>query len=158
MSLKDELLKAKVISKKEVNKIEHEQRVERKKIGAEAIKQQEIERHQEIEKKMQEQRQQNREIAKQQTQEKQGLRAEEIVKAGQIDEHGNRKFYFVARNCKIPHLSISDTMAEKIERGAVAIVEMPSTNGGLAEFYIVNRQSAERLLEIDANLVRVFNK
>ncbi len=164
MSLKDELLKAKLISKKDVQRIEHEGRVERKKLGSEAIKAKEEQRQKEIEEKIEAQRQHNKELAKQNQEKKENIRAEkekivniqEMLKSSQMEERGTRKFYFIAKNNTIPSLCIGDNLSEKLEKGLAAITEFTTHEG--PEFYIVNRQCAEKILEIDANIIRFFNR
>lgn len=159
MSLKDELLKAKLISKQDLKRIEHEDRVERKKVGREGLDENKKKRQQEVEEKQKAKKQQDREIARdandQKQEKEQQSRVEHIIKQGAITEgiHGNRKFYFVANNKTIPFLQISEEMAKRLEYGNAAIIEeRPGT------FVLVNQNSAEQIRNQHPAMVCFFNK
>ncbi len=160
MSLKEELLKANLLNKKDLRRIEHEERVDHQKKGREGREEQVRQRQQEIEQKQEEQRQRDQQLAKQQNQERldkaKNIRMEDLIKTAQVEEHGPRKFYFVARDKKIPFLQITENLSDKLEKGMLAIVEYNGPN--CVEFAIVQRTCAERLLEIDPEVVRFFNR
>jgi len=157
MSLKDELLKAKLINKKQLKKIEHEQRVERSKNGHEKTKQKQQQTIQQIQEKQNQQKQKDQELAQlknKELQEKEhNARIQDILTRGKIDiTHGNRKFYFVTQNKKISCLLLHDMQAEKIEKGDLAIIEHPFN-----EFYIIQRTNAQKLQTFAPEIVRFLN-
>lgn len=163
MSIKDEFLKAKLITKKDVKQLEHESRVEKKRLGTEGLQAQEQQRQKELQQKLDEQKLRDQQLARQQAQERldkekerNKVNIEELIKNAEMDDHGPRKFFFITRNKKIPYISVSDGMGEKLERGIAAIVEYPTPIG--SDFAIVNRQCAEKLSEIDPEAVRFFNR
>ena len=159
MSLKDELLKAKLINKKQLKQVEHEQRLERKQLGKEGIQQKEQARMQEIEQKREEQKKRDQELAQKQKEERlekeKVARIEEIMQLGKVEgqDHGTRKFYFVAQDGKISFLMLSDNTAENLEKGHIAIIEYPQR-----EFVLVYKTSVEKLYSLDKNLVRFYQR
>ncbi len=159
MSLKEELLKAKLINKKQLKQIEHEQRLERKQLGKEGLQEKETARAQEIDQKREEQRKRDQELAQQQkevrSEKEKAARIQEAIQTGKVEEQytGTRKFYFVAQDGKIPFFLLNDKTAEKLERGAIAIVEYPAR-----EFVLVHKSSAEKLRNLDENIVRFYQR
>lgn len=154
MSLKDELLKAKLINKKELKQIEHEERIERKKIGKKGMEEKQQQRKLSIEESQELKKQQDR-IANQQKLD-QGDRIGNLIKQGRIlnSMPGNRKFYFVARNGKILFLIMSDALAKKLEQGA-GIVEM-TIEPRNEEFVVVDQSTVEKLLNLCPDIVRFY--
>lgn len=167
MSIKDEFERAKLISKKDSRHLEHEARVERKRLGNDGVYLQEKQRQKEIQQKLDEQRLRDQQIAREQAEERlekersrekerEKIKIEDLIKNAQFEEYGPRKFFFVTRNKKIPYICVSDNLGEKLERGIAGIIEYPTPNG--SEFAIVNRQCVERILDIDPEAVRFFNR
>jgi len=155
MSLKDELLKANLISKKRLKQIAHEQRVEKKKLGQDGVKEKQRKRQQELNQKRKARQEQDKQRAQEKKQEqlrKQRMaQIHDIVEHGKITEgmHGHRKFYFVAQSGKIPFLMIGEDLAEKLGKGLVSIVEHP-----VDEFCVVAKKVSEKLKTLDENVVR----
>lgn len=157
MSLKDELLKANLINKKQLKKIEHEQRVERSKNGYAKMQQKQEERIQQIEQKQEEQKKRDQELAekknKEQKQKEYNARIQDTISHGLCEiSNGNRKFYFIQQNKKIPCLLISDMQGEKLEQGQLAIIEFP-----INEFCLVQRTTAQKLQSFAPEIVRFLN-
>lgn len=159
MSLKEELLKAKLISKKQLKQVEHEQRIERKQLGKEGLQEKEKARQQEIEKKIEEQKKENQALAQKQKEERsekeKSARIEEIIQLGKLDDtyHGTKKFYFIAQDGKIPWLMVNDRTAERLERGSYAIIEYPPR-----EFVLVHKSCADKLYSLEQNIVRFYER
>jgi uncharacterized protein YaiL (DUF2058 family) len=160
MSLKDELYKAKLINKKQVRQLEHEDRVEKKKLGKEGMKEKEEKRLHAIEEQQEEQKKRDQSLAKEQkqqmTEKERQARIEDIISNGKIAEGsaGNRKFYFVAKNGKIPFLFVTDRLVEDLQRGVAAIVEYGGS--GLGEFVIVNAPSAQKIHALAPDMIRFY--
>lgn len=114
---------------------------------------------QEIEQKREEQKKRDQELAQKQKDERSEkeriARIEEAIQMGKVEDqvHGARKFYFVAQDGKIPCLMLSDKIAEKLEKGLIAIVEYPQR-----EFMLVYKASADKLYSFDKNLVRFYQR
>jgi uncharacterized protein YaiL (DUF2058 family) len=158
MSIKDELMKAKLINKKQIRQIEHEERLEKTKLGKEGVQEKRQEQKRSIDKLQEEKREKDQQQARVENQEKQGKekksRIEDIVKQGRAMEggRGSKKFYFVSRSGKIYFLSVSDNMIEKLERGGAAIVEIgegPYKN----DFVVVNTPAATQLQSLDPTMI-----
>ena len=162
MSLKDELLKAKLISKKKLKQLEHEERIERTKIGKEGVEQQQQQRRQEMENRQQRQKQRDQQLAQlqksEQQQKEEQARILDIINHGKIEDgvRGHRKFYFVASDGKIPFLMISDGLATNLERGQAAIVEIDGEPQ--PEFVVINHHSAQKLKNIDPQVLRFYQR
>ena len=163
MSLREELLKAKLINKKQLKKIEHEERLEKKQLGREGVKQKEEKRFAEIEQKLLEQRKKDKELAKEQQkeeQEKQKIsQISDIILQNRLSDKsaGNNKFYFVAANGKMPFLLLSDSVCEKLERGQAAIVEWKIEQSN-DDFFIVDHDCINKLRCLSPDIVRFCNK
>ena len=157
MSLKEELLKANLISKKELKRIEHEQRVQKTKLGKEGIKKIEKEKSAKIEEEQNKQKTYDQEISQKQNLEKiekeKKARLRDIVHKGKVGEdgYGRRKFFFVDDEGKIPFLNLTDSLADQLARGQAAIIEYPKKC-----FVVVNRQSARKIKDTNPELIRFF--
>ncbi len=161
-SLKDQLLKTKLVNKKQLRRLEHEKRVKQKELGRDGVQAEKDLRRQELKKK---------EELKQAEQKKQNqlrLKAEEEIKAQQrIDElvaganvlesaFGPRRFYFVDSIGKIPFLEVSEAIAARLEKGDLAIVEI--REGRHPGFFLVSAGVAARLKQLDSETVRFWNQ
>lgn len=77
----------------------------------------------------------------------------EVVRAEALRGTGGlRRWYFVARDGRVPFLEVSDEVARRLERGEVAIVEVPDQ--AREEFVIVPRRLAVRIQALAPDLVR----
>ncbi|RME44330.1 MAG: DUF2058 family protein [Deltaproteobacteria bacterium] len=160
-SLRDELLKAKIVSRKEARKAAHEARVRRKELGREGIEAErkaaeERRKTEEAKRKAAERKRVRREQAARAEHERQN-RLKTIIRNGMLPDipSGPRRFYFVAMDGKIPFLQIAESVATRLERGELAIVEAPefSPDG----FVLVTREAAGKIAEIDPERVRFSN-
>jgi uncharacterized protein YaiL (DUF2058 family) len=163
MSLKDELLKANLINKKQLKQLEHQERVEHKKIGREGAQEKKQQQQQAVEEQQKAKRQRDQQQAKVDNEERavkeKQARVEDIVRQGRIQQgvFGNRKFYFVSRSRKIYFLSIQDAFSEKLEHGDAAIVEIKQPSGYL-DFVVVNQQAASQLMTLQPDIVCFYQQ
>ena len=155
MSLKDELLKAKLISKKDLSRIEHEKRVEKKQLGKDGLKEKKKNKDKELQAKQREKQEKDKQIAqekKQQQQEKdKKKRIEKIIEKGIVSDNGPRKFYFIDKDNKIPFLMVSDDMSRKLTDGKAAIIQKNR------DFFIIDRESAEKLYKEKIDCLLFYN-
>ena len=161
-SLKDQLLKTKLVNKKQLRRHEHEKRVKQKELGRDGV-QAEKDLHQDELKIKAQQRQ-----AEQQRQNRIRMEAEETKRGQQrIDEliaganllesaFGPRRFYFVDAEGKIPFLEVSESIAARLEKGEIAIVEV--REGQHPGISLVSAKVAVKLKQLDPELVRFWNQ
>lgn len=161
-SLKDQLLKAKLVSKKQVRKAEHEQRQKRKELGREGIEQERARLRAELEEKER--------LRKEEQQHQERLRREEELARGGLQRirslvsgsdlgrvgAGPNAFYYKAADGRIPRVEISGAMAEQLEAGRAAVVELPGDPA--PEVYIVPREVADQVQRIDPGVIRFWNR
>ncbi len=161
-SLKDQLLKANLTSKKQMRKVEHEKRVKQKKLGKDGLEKEKIQHQKELEEK-----ERKKKLA-QQEQNRHRLEAEEAKKTAQWIENlvsrqdltqtgfGSCRFYFVDSTNKIPFLEVSDDMASRLVDGKVAIVELQQ--GERPGFFLVSNDVAAKLMQAAPETIRFWNK
>ena len=129
-SLKDQLLKAKLVNKKQARKIEHEERVRQKQLGKEGVRKEKA-----LHRKAQEEKEQKRKLEQQRQNQLQKQMAEvqrtrlgiEPLVTGAdmlLSGAGPRRFYFTAFDNSVPFLEISDALAIRLEEGSAAIVAL----------------------------------
>lgn len=159
-SLKDQLRKANLISKKKAKQLAHEQRVKRKKLGKDGLQaeQEKLEEARKLEQQRARKRAKEREAAlrKQREEREQHARLRDLVKNAYLSKFGGpRRFFFVTRDRKVPYLEVSDDMGRRLESGRCAIVEAPSDLPD--DFAIVPRDVAEKIQAIDRRAVLFLN-
>jgi hypothetical protein len=160
-SLRDELLKAKIISKKDAQKAVHEERQKRKDLGVNALEKEQQTRSIEFRKEMIEKsaidRQREMERAQKESPAESPARLRSIVLKGELpgSKSGSVKYYFVARDGRIPFFEVSPAIASGLETGKYAIVETPAQE--MEVFRIITRESAIRLREAAPEYIRTFN-
>ncbi len=167
-TLKDQMLKAGLVSKKDAKRAAHSQRVETKQTGRE-----EIERRAEAERaalalQVEQQREADRRLAAQRKTEQeareQALQAE-LRAAAQIDaalrdgriEHweGNRSYYFIAQGQEIEFLGVSDDAARRLAEGKAAIVR---TGDPRSPFTLLHAGAAQRLRELAPGRIAAWHE
>ena len=163
--IKEQLLANKIIDKKRLRQVEHEERVRRKALGRDGIEAERQQVREAIEARQKEMREQDREKDREQEAEhRDGMDEQErisqlqnLVSSGAIREgiFGTRRFFFTTRERKMPFLNVSDEIAGKIEYGRAAIAEVPGGTG--REWVIVSREAADRMRAIDPDSVCFLN-
>ena len=160
-SLRDQLLKAKVISKKKLKKVNHSQRLERKAKGRGKLREERIEKEQKEHQKMMEKREADRirSLELQQVEKgssksinpqiviRKALSADTLSNTG-----GNRKFFFIDRRGFIPFVETNDNTIRLLGSGKCAIVEAPSESP-LGSHKIVRTETARMINSVDPKAV-----
>jgi RNA recognition motif-containing protein len=84
-------------------------------------------------------------------------RLKEMIEGSSLKEtgFGARRFYFVARDNRIPFLDLSEELTGRLEKGLAAIVEVPGE--GIEDYTIVPRVVAQRMKSVDPESVRFLN-
>jgi uncharacterized protein YaiL (DUF2058 family) len=155
--LKSQLLKAGLVSKKQVQRVQHEKKQARKKKGRKAIEAEETAKRERREAELKAQREADRERSLA-TQAKQGKR-EQLHRLVQMAQSGsvrpgrprNRRWYFIARDGRVPFLNLDDATGRKLELGRLALVEAPD-----GRTWIVVEETAQRIREVDPAWIRVW--
>ena len=142
--LSEELFKAGLISKKQMKAAEHEKRVNKKEVGHKALDREEERRKAEHAKRRAEQQARDRERNLKETAAQEGkvtrARLKDIIKNGAVKTgRGNRKFYFVAQDGKIPYLEVNDEIVRALQYGDMAIIRVPDVK--LERFVILPRKT-----------------
>lgn len=157
-TLKDQLLRAQLISEREAIDATRKQRTEKRQSDQALSKEEKEQRRhaqvqpvdpQEAERRRvarEEQLARNREREARERQQ----RVRQLVAEHLIASRGNRTFYFVSRARKVPCVTISDELAKRLESGGAAIVEAASGGG----FAVVPKEAAQRIREIDPEAIR----
>ena len=156
--LTDQLLKAGLINQKQAKQTKHKQRVKQKTVGHKGLDAEERKKKQDFEKKRDEKRTQDRsrnrkeEEVKLEKVERSQLR--NLVRDGAISVSGNRRYYFVTRENKVPYLEVSDDIVRKLQHGQLAIIEMPDQK--MERFVVLERNKALQVRETEPDLVRTL--
>ena len=81
----------------------------------------------------------------------------EMVLAAQLTvENGEQTFYFVTRKNKLRRMQVTPEVAERLEKGELAVVERPDP--GQIEHAIVPSEVASQILSLQERSVRFFNR
>jgi uncharacterized protein YaiL (DUF2058 family) len=160
--LRDELLKAKLISSKAAKKAARENQLKRKEIGKTALENEKHERDAEYSKWLAEKQGQDkqRELQRRET-EKTSIRLHQlrdIIRNGIIvpKRPRNNKFYFIAPDGSIPYLTVSADEIEVLVQGEAAIVQMPSDS--TQNYILINRDAARKIKREGSEFIMVFNE
>ncbi|MEC7584454.1 MAG: DUF2058 family protein [Planctomycetota bacterium] len=142
MSLRDELKKARLLSKKDARRLEHEDRVERKSKGR---AQREVEQQQHQEELQDKQRQASAETARQQRaveaerqRHAEAMAVEAILQQAPKPTSGSVRFYFEERDGSLPWLELQPQDAAQLGARSCCIVKPGS-----------GRSRDYRLLDLD---------
>jgi hypothetical protein len=160
-SLKDELLKSKVVSKKDVKRSDHEDRVRKKEVGREEVRKEKEKFSQEIVAKKEEKKKKDRGREEVKRSEKEGkekvLRLERKVRENAVPQafFKAKRYHFLAGNGGLPYLEVSDENARRLELGKLAVIEIPQEK--CSEFFIVPEGIAREVRSALTDWVRVFN-
>jgi uncharacterized protein YaiL (DUF2058 family) len=161
-NLRDQLLKAGMVTKGQKQQVEQQKRQQRKqhKPGhlEEAVQTQQ---RQTYEAKLEAQRADDRERAAAQralleAREKR-LQIRHIIDYWKIlpDATGKRRWYFPTRRNTIAYLYVSEPLATQLSSGDLAIVECPEETD--VPFALIDREAAELIARVDPLYVRFYN-
>lgn len=168
-NLRDKLLNAGLVNKKQARKAEHQQRMKRrrkkkKKNQGDAVEDEaQLSREELYQAQLEEQRQRNLEFAQKERQEREAkerqLRVRYLVDHYAVHyRRGRDKWYFVTRSGKILHVMVDQRTAYGLEHGQFAIVERPREQDEDKAHEVVTRQACDLIWEVDPEHVRFFNR
>ncbi|MEW6744101.1 MAG: DUF2058 family protein [Planctomycetota bacterium] len=159
--LRDELIKAGLLGKKDQKRLEHEERVKKITVGREAVQAQEEQRRHELQRQQAEKKEADRRLEvdrrRKQDAREEKARVRDLVRSQLVREglRGPRRFHFVTREGFVPFLSVDPQIARRLEAGELAIVEVP---GETDTFGVVPAAAALELRKVDGEAVRFFTR
>lgn len=161
-NLRDKLLKAGKVTKKQRRKAEHQNRQKRRKGKAETTQEGEERRQSLYEAQLRDQRARDQALEAQRRAEREAkerdLRVRYIVDHYALrPRRGPQRWHYMGRDRVVRHLQLSDEEAHHLEHGRRAIVERPNARGDDA-FAIVDDRTAELIWSIDDAYVRFYNR
>jgi uncharacterized protein YaiL (DUF2058 family) len=158
-SLQEELMKARLVDKKQRKKAAHDTRIHRSKVGREGLEQEQQEKDRRRQAQAEEKRAKDRQldIERQKARETvssknrlQSLISGSLLKGG---TGGPRRFCYVNRTNRVPFLEVNDDVARRLTRGELAIIETEDGQVGL-----VPGTAAGEIAELDSEAVRFWNR
>lgn len=161
MSLRDQLLKAGLASKKDAAKVKRELKQKRKEAQGHKRKKKHVERErraaeakaraEEKERLIEEKR--AREAARDRYEE--ALRVRNLVLGNRVKSSGKQPFWFKGRDGRTVHrLDVHRKVAEELAHGRLAIARLD--HGNREEPVIIGRDAAERIAELDPSVLLHF--
>ncbi|HEX7926894.1 MAG TPA: DUF2058 family protein [bacterium] len=157
-SLRDEMLKAGLVSKKDAKRAAHTQRVETKETGREEAERRAAEERAAIAKQAEAQRIQDRETAlkahAEQSAKEQAAGAqariaaqiESALREGKVEHwEGQRTYYFLAGERELLFLNVSDDASRRLSEGKAAIVRSADSK---SPYTLLHAGAAEKLAEV----------
>ena len=157
-SLRDQLLQAGLVSKKQARQSQHKRRVEKTEKGADTLEAEKAAQTAAIAAKLAEQRAADkaREADRNAGKDAHDLqhRVAQIVAGGRarIDDRGNRRFYFETRDGRVVYLAMSEPQTADLAEGRMGVVESRA-----GKVTVVDRETAQRVAELDSDWIRRFN-
>jgi uncharacterized protein YaiL (DUF2058 family) len=158
-NLRDKLLKAGLVTEKQVKEAAREQKGGAPKKHREREEQLSAEEQQrraafaarEAE-LAEERRKEAAKVAEARMQSERARRLRQLVEAHRVREPGEVTFHYVRRSGKIGRLDVSLQMQQKLEQGAAAVVEDP----GSPDCAVVLAEAAKRVYEVDPQAIRFW--
>ncbi|MDH5752440.1 MAG: DUF2058 domain-containing protein [Deltaproteobacteria bacterium] len=140
MSLKEQMLKAGLITEKQARQVDHRQKVQTKKQGHAVKETRARESREEAQRQQREKQQRDRELMERQNQKRAGeeqvlgqkarqlTRLEKAYREGVLANwEGSRRYYY-NNDGRVDFLMVSDETARKLEAGQAAIVRGPGSS------------------------------
>jgi uncharacterized protein YaiL (DUF2058 family) len=157
-SLQEELMKARLVDKKQRKKAAHEKRVHQSKVGREGLEEEKRERERRQRERQQEKKARDRKLEAERRKTREAVSSENrlrsLVDGAMLQGTGGpRRFCFVNRRNRVPFVEVSDDAAARLVRGELAIVETEDGAVGL-----VPARAAREIAELDAETVRFWNR
>jgi len=148
----DQLLKAGLVNKKQVNKLKHEQRINRQQNTVESPSDESIKAKQEQLAHEERNRELNRQHNEAMRQREKLAQVKQIIETNRLvrDDRGE-PYYFTVGN-KVKKLFVSDEMTNQLSRGQLAIVRLDNS------YEIVTAKVANQIASRDKNAVVVFHQ
>ncbi|MCG8565088.1 MAG: DUF2058 domain-containing protein [Desulfobacterales bacterium] len=123
-SFQDQLLKAGLVDKKQVNKAKQEKRRKKKKNKGKTIAPKINKTQQEQLAREQKNREENKRIAREKQEKEARDQVRQWVKENRMDRKGGDSPYYFAQEKRVKKIYVDGPMAKKLSSGALAIVEM----------------------------------
>lgn len=161
-NLREQLLKARLISEEKAQALKKEQRTKRNAQSIRVMEKDAEEKARLYRESLQKTADIERTRAKIRADEEDNrireLRLCQIVESGKLTNNisGPNKFYFQAEEDRITCLELSSTAVEELRKGNAAIVEL--ADRGQPRYYVVNRRVAEILGTEKPESVKFFNR
>jgi len=159
MSLRDQLLKAGLVSKKDVRRAGQEKRKERKKHQGERKKKSELRAEEAAQRRAEEkaaleerlQARQEREVVREEVERAQRIR--QIVLGNRMGGRGPVPFHHKGRDGRTLHrLEVTERLAWSLRCGKLAVAALPEPDG-TASYHVVTTRAADKLAEFAPELV-----
>ncbi len=156
--LRDQLLKAGLVTDKQVKKAASAERRRKKAKGHKALARERAQREAEAEAKRRQRIERDRAAGKaraaQAATAEQRAQAEQIVRANKVPgaTRGGRRWYYERPDGRVPYVTLSDEAAEGLERGRFALVGSGPGNDGRGVI-VVTRDAAQRVQALDPERV-----
>lgn len=148
--LRKQLEQAKLLSKKDTKRLEHEGRVKRKQVGREGLEQEQKDRQQELQQKREDDRHVDRRRQKEIEQERKKL--EEIAACRALLENetwkpdnGRATWFFELPDGRLPHLKLQDQERHQLEGGHAVVVRAVGAPDGAHGYALLAMQHAQRV-------------
>ena len=162
-SLRDQLLRAGMITKEQKRQVDQEERRERKKHQkGQAEEATQAQQRQAYEARLEAQRAADQQrTAAQRTQleaREQRLQIRHIIAYWRMPTEpvGTRRWYFATRSNTIKYLYVSEPTASQLSHGALAVVEYPEELE--TPYILIDREAATLIARIDPQYVRFHNE
>jgi uncharacterized protein YaiL (DUF2058 family) len=161
-NLREQLLKAGMVTKEQKQRTDQEKRRQRKQHGkGKRDDTTQAQQRQAYEAKLAAQRAADRERAAAQRVAAEAketrLQIRHIIEYWKVPEEpgGTRRWYFVTRDQTIKYLYVSAPLAERLEAGELAIVERPDEQE--TPYVLIEHEAAEQIGRLDPQYVRFHN-
>jgi uncharacterized protein YaiL (DUF2058 family) len=160
--LREQMLKAGLVSGKQVRQAKHQERVHRKEVGQDGLEAERVAAEQAFLARQEAQRRQDREREearrRRQAAEERDLALQRRIRTGWMRDAtaGNKRFFFVVDGGRITFLDLSDEAARRLHFGRAAVVD--SHGVGRGEYCVVDANSALSLSRDHPEVIRFWNR
>lgn len=167
MSLKDQMLKAGLISEQQARQADHRQRVKKKKTTRQEREQEKQVAKNEAQAQLQKERTRDRELGeknrsdqqvqeeRRQQQQRQESALAAVYREGEVQNWEGPRRYYYAREGRIDILMLTDEMARRMESGKIAIVAAEKNPRRVT---LLQAGSAKKLREAAPERIVVFHE
>lgn len=158
-SLQEELMKARLVDKKQRKKAAHDKRVHQSKVGRDGLEEEKLTKERQRQAQAEEKRSKDRQLDAERQKARDAAGGENRLKSlisGTLLQGGTggaRRFCYVNRRNRVPFLEVNDDIARRLTRGELAIVETEDGKVGL-----VPGPAAREIVELDKEMVRFWNR
>lgn len=160
--LREQLLKAGLVSPKQVRQAKHEERVRRKEVGHEGLEAERVERERLAREAEEAQKRRDQDIEKARllrlAEEEKTQALVRRIQAGWLRDAtaGNRRYYFVVQGERITYLDLADQAVRRLATGSAAIVS--SHGAARGEYCLVDVATANSLSRDHADVIVFWNR